>query len=125
MKKLLVLILVTIPFVNGCYYDNFEEIHPVLNETCDTTGTITYTNTVAAILTSKCGSGDISCHKAGNTADIVLDSYVELNNYVLDGSFIGSILHQTGFKPMPKGGGTLDNCNIQKIQAWLNRGNPQ
>jgi hypothetical protein len=124
MKKIFIAIVLTIPILSGCYYDNMDEIHPSLDVVCDTTGTITYTNDIAPILSSKCGSQDIACHKAGNVPDIILDTPGDVHNYVLDGSLMGSILHKAGFKPMPKGGGSLDDCSIQKIQAWINRNEP-
>ena len=111
--------------MSGCYYDNMDEIHPLSAVVCDTTGTITYTNDIAPLLHSSCGSSDIACHKAGNTPDIILDNAVDVHSYVLDGSLLGSIKHLAGFKPMPRGGGSLDDCSIQKIQAWINRNEPQ
>jgi hypothetical protein len=124
MKKLITLFSLLLSVSFGCYYDNFEELHPTITA-CDTTGTITYTNEIAAILSSNCGTGDIACHKDGNPDDIVLDNYLDVSFLVMDGSLMGSILHQPGFTPMPKNGGFLGDCETQKIQAWVNRGAPE
>jgi hypothetical protein len=41
-----------------------------------------------------------------------------------DGSLIGSINHDNGFSPMPKGSSKLNLCNITVIQKWIDDGAP-
>jgi hypothetical protein len=127
MKKirLLFALSVTVCFTS-CYYDKTDELYPTLptSAICDTTSvTITYTSDIVTIMNQSCGAGNSNCHKSGNTASgINLDNYSEVNDAVLDGSLLGSILHTSGYKPMPQGGGTLDACSINKIKSWINHG---
>ena len=124
MKKVFLILLLFVPFLNSCYYDNFTEINPVIGG-CDTTGLITFNGEISVILNRSCGAGDIGCHKTGNTQGVNLDDYTSTFDLAVNGDLLGSILHQSGYSPMPAGGGTMDNCEIQKIQAWVNRGEPQ
>lgn len=124
MKKVFLIILLSVPFLNSCYYDNFSEINPVIGG-CDTTGLITFNGEISTIFNRSCGAADVGCHKTGNSQNINLDEYASTSSAAANGSLLGSILHQSGFTSMPLGGGSLDNCDIQKIQAWVNRGKPQ
>jgi hypothetical protein len=121
--KLLFAFLITVCF-GGCYYDNFDEVHPIITR-CDTTGTITYDSDIRNIFSGSCGSGDVSCHKTGNAADVNLDNFFDARDLATNGDLMGSILHLSGYKPMPSGGGSLSDCDIQKVQAWVNRDEPQ
>jgi hypothetical protein len=112
-------------FLAGCKNDNFEEIHPYVPEVCDTTGNISYNNEIRAIMSTSCGSNDLNCHLTGNTQDINLDNFFDTRDIATNGDLMGSILHEPGFTPMPDGGGKLNDCLIQKIQAWINRGEPE
>ena len=41
-----------------------------------------------------------------------------------NGKLIGTVNWASGFSPMPKGGSKLPNCNITKLQQWINAGAP-
>lgn len=104
-----------------CYYDNEENLYPELGQNCDLAN-ITYSLTVKPILQSTC----LSCHStlasSGSGGGIRLENYTDLKTYVSNGRFYGAITHATGYSAMPKGGGTLDNCTLQKLKKWMDDG---
>lgn len=132
MRKLLLVAFATIPFLQSCYYDNFDEIHPVPNTTaCDTTA-VSFATDILPIFNGSCGSGSSSCHlnsaSAGtyglaNYADVDASLTAVANDYSPT-AFMDCIQHNAGVSPMPKGGGKLDDCSINKIKAWLDHGHP-
>ena len=105
--------------LNSCYYDNEEELYPNPVE-CDTTN-ITYSGTVVPILENNC----YSCHNTVNQqGGIVVDNYDDLRVVIDNGRFRGSINHLDGYSPMPQGGEKLNECNLTKINMWLDNGAP-
>ncbi len=128
MKRNIAIILffISLASLQSCYYDNLEEIHAAddLLTPCDTSGVVSYSLDIDPIMVNSCGANN-SCHQSGTSdSDLPLDNILNLRDFVSDGTLMGSILHQSGFKAMPKGGGSLSDCSIQKIQAWINRGTP-
>ena len=53
---------------------------------------------------------------------IALDSYNAVKAYVTNGKLYGSMAHNGTASPMPKNMAKLDNCTINKIAVWINRG---
>lgn len=105
--------------LNSCYYDNEEELYPNPVE-CDTTN-ISYSGTVVPILENNC----YSCHNTVNQqGGIVVDNYDDLRVVIDNGRFRGSINHLDGYSPMPQGGEKLNECNLTKINMWLDNGAP-
>lgn len=102
----------------GCAYDKEEILYPSSN--CDTTN-VTYSLSVVPILSANC----YGCH-SGNTpiAGFRFDSYANLKPFADNGVLLGSINHDPGFSPMPKGGTKLSACNIAKIRKWIAAGSP-
>ncbi len=105
----------------GCYYDSEEHLYPDAAATqCDTLN-VTYTNYVSQVLDTNCNS----CHNASSpSGNVITDSYNDLMVVVNNGKFQGSINHQTGFSPMPKGQNQLPECDLSKMNAWINQGAP-
>jgi hypothetical protein len=126
MKKILAFCCAVILF-NGCYYDNLEELHPSLPP-CDTTGTISFATDITQIMTHSCGSQDMACHNTdASQSGYGLGNYTDVINTIDNsGTFLKSITHDPSInssKWMPKGStAKIDNCSIEKIEAWLNRG---
>lgn len=108
-------------FGAGCYYDKKDLVYPPPASTCDTTGT-TYSLTIVPILSASC----YSCHSgsASSGGGIVLDNYNSMLPYINNGLLVRDIVQSSGANPMPKGGTKLDNCSINKIIAWINKGKP-
>lgn len=85
---------------------------------CDTVN-MKYSTDVVAILTANC----YSCHAGNNpSSGIHLDSYVALKLYAGNGTLKGVINHDPGYPAMPEGGAKLSDCDINKIQSWINNG---
>jgi hypothetical protein len=117
MKKYLIIsILAASTIFGSCYYDVEEELYPTLE--CSTNG-VTYSGVVEPIIKSKC----YKCHDAANNnGNITLEGYANLKQYVDSGQLLGAIKHLSGFSAMPKNEAKLIDCNIQKIEAWVNEG---
>jgi hypothetical protein len=104
--------------IPGCYYDNEEELYPAVI-TCDTIS-VSYSSSVAPILTNSCNG----CHSSASASGgVVLDSYSQASVYALNGKLYGVVSHTRG-SPMPKGGSKIDNCSIAKIKKWAAAGAP-
>ena len=93
-------------------------------DSCDTSN-VTYTNTVADILNNSCATA--GCHVTGNemNAFFSLEGYANAAASAGFGRMVGSIKHEEGFSPMPKGGQKLDDCDINKIAQWVEDGAPE
>ena len=110
--SLLLLILV----LPACYYDVEEEIYPTLE--CNTENA-SYSGVVLSIISDNC----YTCHDANsNFGNVTLEGYTALKTYVDNGKLLGVIRHETGFSPMPKNQPQLVECDISKIEAWVNEG---
>ncbi len=120
MKMKLSILLLLISFMGtGCYYDVEEELYPVTN--CDTVN-VTYSGTVSSIITTyNC----TSCHVGNNpSGGFRLDSYTGVKAKVTDNRLWGAINHLPGFAPMPQGQNKMNQCDINKIKAWIDAGAP-
>ncbi len=125
-------IVCLILFLSSCYYDNLGELHPEagLTEDCDSTN-VTFTKDIKPILDQYCGAGNGNCHSSSNTgANPALDTYSNVSDLVnLDQGvqLLSSITHDdpANVSPMPKDGGKLSECKINKFRAWINNNLPQ
>lgn len=108
--------LMGILIVTGCYYDIEEDIYPSIE--C-MTSEMSYSADILPIIKTDC----YTCHStAANFGNVILEGHEQLVNYVNDGSLLGVIKHQAGFSPMPKGGAQLLECEIEKVEAWIQDG---
>jgi hypothetical protein len=102
---------------SGCYYDVEEELYGF----CDTTN-VTFSGTVNNLLTSY---GCLGCHSgSAPSGGFVLSSHAAVKAKVTDGRLVGAINHHPGFSPMPQGGAKMNQCDIDKIEAWVTAGAP-
>jgi len=102
--------------ISGCYYDSEEALY--LNNSCDTIN-VTYTKSIAPICSGYCNS----CHSTSeHQGDIVTDNYASVKQY--KDRIIAAINH-TGPSPMPKGGGSLSECDLAKFDIWVMKGMPE
>lgn len=114
------LLIGIVPLVmNACYYDSIQELYP--NPTaCDTTN-VTYSSDVWPVINANC----VSCHSGpGASGNIRLANYDEIVIQANNGNLMGAINHESGYSPMPKGGFKLPECDITKIQIWIDDGTP-
>lgn len=117
--RFFVLILFLLAF-SSCYYDSEEYLYADIN-VCDTMD-VTYQNFVSGLLETHCNS----CHNPSSpSGNVITSSYNDLLIIVNNGKLEGAVNHLPGFSPMPKGANQLPDCDLAKINAWLNAGNPQ
>lgn len=100
--------------VSSCYYDVEEELYP--GGGCETAN-MSYTNDIIPILTN---NGCLGCH--GDLATLDLTGYQDLKIYADNGALLGSIRHENGYRPMPDNMPKIDQCDIDKIAAWIEQG---
>jgi len=120
MKNLLRIIYVLsagIILLAGCTYDVDDEINPN-DPPCDTTD-VSFTQEIVPILNQNC----VVCHSGATPAsNLLLDQYDEVKVVANNGALWGAINHESGFPAMPLNAPKLDDCDIQKIGAWINLG---
>jgi hypothetical protein len=107
--------------LSSCYYDSEEELYPgTAGGNCDTTA-VSFSATIQPILAANCNS----CHNA-TTANggVITDNYDALMIPVNAGVFHKAVNHLPGAVPMPFNGQKLPQCELMKINAWLNQGAP-
>ena len=87
---------------------------------CDTTA-VTFSGDVYPIMQAQC----LVCHN-DNRQDggVNLDSYDLIKARGSNGKLMGTIEHQAGYNPMPPSGVKIDQCFIDKLNAWINDGMP-
>ncbi len=113
--SLYIFIMVSLIFTS-CYYDNEEELYP--EDTCKTDD-MSYSNDIVPILEDNC----YSCHdQANNQGGVTLEGYSNLKAYVDNGKLLGAIKHEPGFSEMPQDEPQLEQCQIDKIEAWIDQG---
>jgi uncharacterized membrane protein len=125
MKKTIIIVCIataiTIAFtITACTKASEDVLAAKSNVTCDTTN-VSYSADVVPILQGNC----YSCHSTATNAGsggIIFDSYSGLQHWAANGYLIGNITHAPGYVPMPYGGGKLSDCEISKIQAWIDQG---
>lgn len=106
----------------SCTYSKKEVDYPT-SVTCDTT-TVKFSTTFKPILDATCNS----CHGGDGSlgGGYIFDTYAGVKNQ-LDNArseLLDAIKHTGTVSPMPKGGGKLSDCEIAKIEAWINQGYP-
>ncbi len=117
LKGVFAMILGFIVLFTACSSDSEDEIEP----DCDLSN-VTYTGTIAPIMQAHCNG----CHSGSvPSAGIVTADYQSLQAIALDGRLLGTINHEVGFSPMPKGQPQLDECLREQIALWVNEGAPE
>jgi hypothetical protein len=113
-------ILILMILIGSCYYDKEELLYPVDLNSCDTSN-VSYSSGVSPLLSQYC----LMCHGANYTTSgggVNLNDYANVKTYVDNGKLMGSIKHETGFSPMPKGGGMMNDCIIAIFESWITKG---
>lgn len=81
---------------------------------CDTLN-VTFNGSVLPIFQANC----LGCHSGSNPLyGLDLTNFDHLAAIIDNGSLAGSISHEDGFYPMPKGGAKLSDCDIRTIEIW-------
>jgi hypothetical protein len=117
MKRLYSLpVLFILVVVFSCSKKNEEELGG--NTTCNSTN-MTFAANIKPILQNAC----FSCHGNGLSQNgINFDTYAGVKAVADNGKLVGAITHASGFSPMPQSAPKLSDCNINKIEDWVNHG---
>jgi hypothetical protein len=100
----------------GCKDYNKVDLYPP----CDTTQ-IGYAGDILPIVNANC----IPCHTEANAfGGQVLVTLEGARIPARNGLLLKAVTHDPSVIPMPKGGGMLDDCSINKIRRWINLGEP-
>lgn len=108
----------------SCYNDNLSELTPssgISGGSCDTTGVMTYSSHVVPVLQANCGINN-GCHSSRNTSGYDLSNYTGVKAVVASGKLISSITWTGSASRMPENGSKMNDCNILKIQKWIDDG---
>lgn len=85
---------------------------------CDT-NKFKFGNDIQPIMDKYCKG----CHTGASAPlGIMLDSYNGVSAIANNGKLVGSITHQAGFVAMPQGGSKLSDCEIKKVEKWIESG---
>lgn len=109
--------------LNSCYYDKFNEIHPLdgYKNPCDSTADSTYANSIRYIMAYNC----TSCHNNSSASGgISLESYEDVVKQAQNGNLMGTVEHQNGYNAMPLGA-KIPDCQIEKLRQWINANYPK
>ena len=115
--------------IQGCVYHKGDDYPPSTGGggDCDATN-VRYSVEIKAILNANC----ISCHNGpGSESGIDLYNYSTIHALATDGQFtygtlLSAVLQKGGAPFMPKSDPQLqlDDCDINKIAAWVYNGAP-
>lgn len=95
------------------------------NNSCDANATgcdtkkVTFGKVIKPILDKNC----TGCHSGTSpSANINLALYNGVAAIAKSGSLYGSISHSLSYSKMPKNASKLDQCDIDKVKAWIDAG---
>lgn len=88
---------------------------------CDTVTNITYNGIIDSIINLKCVNG--TCHAPGGTGNGDFTTYAGLKIKVDDGSFRNRVL-VTKDMPSTSSGIIMSECDLKRLEIWLNKGAP-
>jgi len=118
LRNIYLLLVFSTIIVTSCTYNSEEDLYP--EDGC-LTENMSYQDDILPIITTDC----YGCHNvASNFGNITLEGYDEISKHVASGELIGSIKHAAGYSPMPQGSSKLLDCEIEKIESWINDGAP-
>ncbi|MDF7813266.1 hypothetical protein [Hymenobacter sp. YC55] len=120
MHNKLMLLLGAGILLTACASENGEDQTPdeIPAPTCNTAD-VTYALTVAPLLQKNC----TSCHNANfASGGVNLSTYATVRTVALNGRLVGSVNHEPGYSPMPKGGAKLAECDITQLRKWVTDG---
>lgn len=92
-------------------------------EICTTTD-LTYTADISPIIQTNCSSAS-GCHGSTNGNTFIMTNYQQTFLAFGFSNMFRAINHEGGATAMPLGGTKLDQCLIDKLQAWVNDGAPE
>ena len=123
-KILMTLVLLVSLVIASCYNDNKDDLYDVIiipgDGSCEFT-TVSYSTDLVPVIDLFCNA---ACHNATDRrGNVILETYNNVQPYLDDGSFVGSIKYDPAFVAMPPGS-KLSQCDIDKIDSWIAAGAP-
>jgi len=115
------LIAVSLFYFSNCTFDNEEELLEDFD--CDTTD-IVY-NDLTYIFSDICSNCHNESFTLANRGNIKIDSYENVKSSINTGLVWPAINHEEGVPPMPNGLPKLSDCDLNKIDAWIDAGMPE
>lgn len=105
----------------GCTFDDEETLFKDI--VCPEIGEpVSYSDFIKPLLAKRC----VTCHNSMlPSGNVNLETHARLKVYIEDGRFSGSIRHLPGFNPMPQGDSKLSDCDLEKIENWIDSGYPE
>jgi hypothetical protein len=102
----------------GCTYSHGDP----LPCTADTLA-VTYSAVVSPIIKANCRD---ACHNTANYQTLGgfqnYDVFATLQGQALTGRLMSCLRHEPGYPAMPQGQAKLSDCDLARIQAWVNAG---
>ena len=113
--------VIVLTVVASCYSDNKEEIYQnFVPCTVDTTAAVTYSADIGPLLTASCAID--GCHNSSSRqSNLDLSTYGDSKRIADDGRLKNRI---NGIGPIMPPSGSLQQCDIDKIEIWINEGAP-
>lgn len=103
---------------HGCTYHNLEEL---FQEKSCITEEVSFQKDILPIFHLRCNNN--VCHGGPfPQGRVSLTSFAGVIKVAEDGRLAGAINHLPGFNPMPVDSEKLSECEIEKIQTWINEG---
>ena len=116
MRNALIIVILLTSII-CCESKNEEDLFG--ERECDTIN-VSYSGDFLTIFESIC----YKCHsQASLSAPYLLEGYDNIK-VMVDNGRLQRALHHTGPYPMPKFEDKLPDCNLAKIDAWINQGAP-
>lgn len=104
--------------VTACYYDVEEDFAKEVS--CEVS-TVSYLQDVAPIIANRC----LKCHSAAlRLGNVDLEGHGQMAIYAENGRLLGAVKRLNGFSPMPQNEAMLPDCDIMKIDSWIQAGAP-
>lgn len=112
-----IFLLIGLLQLGACTYENELDLYGTT--TCDTTS-LSYKTDIQPILATNC----YACHAAtSSVTNKPMDSYAAIKPYIQNGALLNSIKGTGGYDIMPTSG-PMSNCNISKVESWIQAGFP-
>ncbi|TGE26012.1 cytochrome c [Hymenobacter aquaticus] len=105
-------------FASACTYSKGTEPSP-----CNDPTPVTYAKTISPIFDAscrKCHGADVYVTLGGGNDYSTYEGIKRQSSRLL----LGSVQHEAGFAPMPKGEAKLSACDIEHIKTWIEAGQP-
>ena len=112
--------------INSCKKSttrNNSQQATIPTQTCDTTGSISFSSQVAPIINVSCGVNSGACHGSG-ASNGDLTTYAGVHIHVAGGMLLHAVMQDQPSVdvPMPLAAAKLSDCNIAKIKKWIDQG---